>query len=531
MTAHWPLLAALGLYLAITISFVVMSLGMNQGRLIYPLDDTYIHMAIARNAALYQVWGVTPDAFTSSTSSPLWTALLAGAYALFGVQEATPLLLNLCFGVLTVIVAYSLLQRFLTSRRMIAALLLITILSTPLPSLTIAGMEHVLHALLTLVFLALASRLLADRSAPLRGSGLALLLLAPLLASIRYEGLFLVFIVCCLLVVQRRLVLALLLGGAALAPIIAYGSWSLSNGWMFLPNSLLIKSQATQLGMFGVFTPILAGIGRLTLASHILALFLACLVLLRWHRIRRAPMNERTYAAMLFVGVVPIHMMVSSTGWFYRYEAYLQCAGFILVGLFADDMLPWFRQHTQKREQAFYYAQLLLLLSVLSFGYRSIDAIQTTPYAMHDRFLGHIQVAEFLQTYYNHDTIVMNDIGAAAFFTDARIIDLYGLGNMEPYLFRQDPSGYTKYDVEAWIGQRGAPVAILQIQWSEVQPLIPDTWELLGIWRSPRNVIFGDTTIGMFAVEPQARDLLLQRLHEYTSQLPGELQVELRARE
>ena len=37
---------------------------------IYPLDDTYIHMAIAKNFADFNCWGIDKYKFSSTTSSP-----------------------------------------------------------------------------------------------------------------------------------------------------------------------------------------------------------------------------------------------------------------------------------------------------------------------------------------------------------------------------------------------------------------------------------------------------------------------------
>ena len=65
----------------------------------YALDDAYIHMAVARSLARHGVWGVTPYAFTSSTSSLAWPLLLALADLVVGVRAATPLVLNLAFAV------------------------------------------------------------------------------------------------------------------------------------------------------------------------------------------------------------------------------------------------------------------------------------------------------------------------------------------------------------------------------------------------------------------------------------------------
>src|SRR3974390_3810827 len=66
----------------------------------YPLDDTYIGMAMARNLAFHGVWGVTRYAFSSSGSSPLFVLLLAACYRITGVNEWWPLVLSIGFAVL-----------------------------------------------------------------------------------------------------------------------------------------------------------------------------------------------------------------------------------------------------------------------------------------------------------------------------------------------------------------------------------------------------------------------------------------------
>ena len=42
----------------------------------YPLDDTFIHLAIAKNLALGH-WGITQHAFSNASTSPIYVGLLA----------------------------------------------------------------------------------------------------------------------------------------------------------------------------------------------------------------------------------------------------------------------------------------------------------------------------------------------------------------------------------------------------------------------------------------------------------------------
>src|SRR4051794_39850568 len=92
--AFGPIAGAL-LVLGAFYAFVAYRIArLTQGHLVYALDDAYIHMAIAKNLALHGVWGVQAGTFSASSSSPLWTLLLAGWFRAAGVSDAAPLLMN-----------------------------------------------------------------------------------------------------------------------------------------------------------------------------------------------------------------------------------------------------------------------------------------------------------------------------------------------------------------------------------------------------------------------------------------------------
>ena len=68
---------------AVIESYVLQHTG---GTFMYPLDDTFIHMALARNLSYHGNWGMNPYEFASASSSVLYTLLLAGLFKLFSVQ-------------------------------------------------------------------------------------------------------------------------------------------------------------------------------------------------------------------------------------------------------------------------------------------------------------------------------------------------------------------------------------------------------------------------------------------------------------
>jgi len=189
-----PLAAALlVLFVAVGV-LVAWSCRHSAGHLVYALDDAYIHMAMARNLAEHGVFGVTRYGFTSSSSSPLWTLLLAGLFKLLGPRDWLPLALNVLFAASLLAVADRVLRtQGVRPRSRLLALIAIVVL-TPVPPLVLVGQEHLLHATLTLAFAGLAT---------LAPPGAALLLVAPVLTATRYEGLFLVFIACLVLAARR----------------------------------------------------------------------------------------------------------------------------------------------------------------------------------------------------------------------------------------------------------------------------------------------------------------------------------------
>jgi len=230
----WPAAAVTLVYLAVVCALLVAGVGHTDGHLIYPLDDAYIHMSVARNLSEHLVWGVTLHAFSSSTTSPLWTAILAAAFAVGGVSERAPLALNVVAGTILIFCLFGLLRRDAAPRAAFPYLVAV-VAATSLPALTLLGMEHVLHTLLTVLFVFLSAEVLAHPENGQRSR--LLLLLAALLPIVRYEGVFAIALVCLFLLLQRRFRYAVTLGLAGALPLLVYGCISMSHGWYLIPRS------------------------------------------------------------------------------------------------------------------------------------------------------------------------------------------------------------------------------------------------------------------------------------------------------
>jgi hypothetical protein len=257
---EWPLVLAAGFFIA-GLAFALWKVGQQTGgTLVYGLDDAYIHMAIAKNLARHGLWGVTPFHFSSSSSSLLWTALLGLAYFLTGVRDATPLVLNVALAFGTLIVADRYLTRWGAPIGLRVTALVGLVVACPLAGMVVLGMEHILHILLTIWFAGAAiDRLVAAAQGqrPSTRETTTLFVLGMLLATSRYEGLFLVAIVGLAFAIQGRWAFGVLLGAASSLPTILFGAISMMNGWLFFPNSLLLKAGGEDISLVtALFKPI-----------------------------------------------------------------------------------------------------------------------------------------------------------------------------------------------------------------------------------------------------------------------------------
>ena len=241
----WPPVTCTLCYYAVLCVLLKLGTQHTQGEIIYPLDDTYIHMAVAKNFVEHHVWGITQYAFSSSTTSPLWTALLAVGYLLWGPNQLLPLILNTIIGTILIFCLFGLFRSNLGPQA--AFVVLITVLSvTSVPALTLTGMEHLLHILTTIIFVHLSVGVITQVEES-RTQRRSLLLVASLLPLIRYEGVFGIATVCLFFCLQRRFRYAFALGAVAAMPLLLYGAVSIFHGWLPIPNSVLMKLRRLEL--------------------------------------------------------------------------------------------------------------------------------------------------------------------------------------------------------------------------------------------------------------------------------------------
>ncbi len=511
---HLPVIVTLScLWLTLVVCFVAI-LVINSGHMTYTLDDIYIHMSISRNLNEYSVFGVTRYEFSSSSSSPIWNLVISAAFLLVGVTDMVPLLLNVILASVAVVVVYGFLKDRDMSQRYITAILLSFVFFTPIPGLVFTGMEHIFHIILSLIFVVLSSRVLTAEDSPSR-QFMLLFVVTFFASAIRIESVFLVLPVALLFFLKRRWAPGIIVLYMAAVPWIVYGLVSIQNGWLLLPNSLLVKS-IDALGI-GVSWYLIRSIVSLLISPHLIVLLCAAIYLRRyqgfWH--------IENITNFIFVISCLIHLLLGNVGSFFRYEAYLVALGIFIVSIqghrfFSELNLPSLRD--RKIDFSFdrkhLYGLGIIALFLAPLAGRGALCIFWTPVASNNIYSQQYQMALFLDRFYTGDVILMNDIGYANYLTDIICIDKWGLGTLDAGLFLINGT-MSEDNLEFIAEEHGVKVAILYLD-----QYIPDDWEIVGYWTIRNNVVVYNSTVAFIAVLPSEKERLINSLIQFSSFLP-----------
>lgn len=530
-------LAAVSILLFCVTSIEIVVLTNTHWTIAYPLDDTFIHMALAKNIAFHGNWGINGTEFGSASSSPLYSVILSVFFKLFGTHTSIPLILNI---VAAVFLLYAL-DKWLkknglnTKNRFFVALA--AIIFTPLPVLVISGMEHTLQCVFVFLFFTnFLKWLYPDENATFKSIPVTLLITAMCLISIRYEDIFIVFIACLFLLFRKKIKQAFLLGGIALIPVIVFGLYSVSKGSYFLPNSVLLKADRLGPGISGLFAYLQAIVtdkltvihavtgspspkpGISQLASQQLLLIIPVLYLFFRRKLEK---NEqlKNYFFILFM-TVALHLTFAATGWFYRYEGYLFFATTILIGtLFCiENPFVWKAESLVTRV----WAVILTVFLMMPVGFRSIVAFVKAKRACLNIYEQQYQMGSFLHKFYEGVPAAVNDIGAVSFMTNSENLDLWGLGSIEVARSKKNHT-YNPDFLDRLTKEKKVKLAVIYDSW--FTPDLLSRWKRVATWTISDNVICGDSVVTFYAIDQDDAVELGNNLKHYESALPKEVKV------
>lgn len=519
------LVVAVAFFVVTVLALAALSRRANDGHLVYALDDAYIHMAIARNVAEHGVFGISSSEFSSASSSPLWTMLLASIDIAAGDAEWTPLALNLLFGALALVVAFLLAGDAGIGGLRLPLLLGAIVLLTPMAPMAMVGMEHLLH-LCAALFLLYALWPFLGRGGKRRSSPFLLCAAALLAVGARYESLFLVAAALIVLAArgQWRGLIACTVGAAI--PVGIFGIFSVAHGQYFLPNTLLLKSGFPHLGNAVAVAKRLGIDGFKTLAysPHLYVLVIA-LVALFWRGWAAGkPYDRRNLPAIIVVAAAILHVQFARTGWFYRYEAYL-------VGLSVMALAIGIARIDSARVRVSFRSRSIatmacLAVTLLVAGYplarRAAACHAKTVQATRNIYQQQYQMGRFLHRYYEGEAVAANDVGAINYLARIDCLDLWGLASHE--VARRMRNGcYDTGAISEIADERGVRIALVYEPLFARQCSLPGDWTPVGSWTIRNNVVCGGTTVTFFAIDQAEVGPLAAHLESFAGELPPEV--------
>ena len=507
---------------------LAVGLAKTNGHFAYSLDDPYIHMAMAKNIVRHGVWGVTKHFFSSTSSSPLWTILLSVVYFITGVRVLTPFILNILIALTYLFWIYKVFLKESHNKIFLFITLTSIILFMSLPALVFMGLEHVLHSFLTLMFVYYSVSDICGEEKGYTKNFKLLLLLGPFTVMARYEALFLLFIVCCLYFLRRRFKEPLILFAVSVTPIVVFGLLSLSKGWYFFPNSVMLKGTSPDLSFSGIiefFNSAFDKIIRNTYLTRLLVVvsLLAALIF----KVRKTIWTKPFLAAVIYVFVLVTHVHFAGIGTVQRYVGYLTSMGIFLTAYL---LFNYFKSvklkisanlKSLKPKDFFIYITFFVFVFIMPYDaqntyYSLFNVAKSTKNIYEQQY----QMARFIKIYYDKQSVALNDIGAVNFYADVYCVDLWGLANMFIASERLEDKFSIK-SMDLATRSKNAKLAIIYDGWYiPFFGALPKEWRKIAEWMIHDNVVCGGNVVAFYALSEDEAPILQEKLKLFDSKLP-----------
>ncbi len=479
----------------------------NVGVFEYPLDDVYIHLAVAEQIA-GGGYGVNPGEFSSPASSPLYPLLLT-PFAGTEAQRLLPLLWNL----VGLAASAALFGRLLWQAGLRAAPALALAAAAPvvlnMAGLAVTGMEHSLHMAASLAIVSgLFDFLKTGRVSPLLVGGI---FFAP---ALRPEGVALALASAGTVALRGRWGVGLALALLGLAPQVAFAAFLAALGLEPMPSSVLTKLGAGETSStFSWLRLDLSSLaGQALFALTILAALAAPLA-------RRAGAPAAAWLASVAALAGAAHLLAGRVGWLNRYEPY--AIAVVAAGLVVAVAALGAAQRRVFGAAAF------VVCAGLTWHY----AVLGFPLVTANPIVIHLQQAQMARFAHDHAKVpvAVNDLGWVSWTNPFPVLDLWGLASGEARRIRMSvpPPGWAGPLAEA----HGVELAMLYD--SDLGEAVGADWVPLGRLEldhdAPRMValgtrgrifLIGGFRVSFYATSPEAVPALHAALERWVPTLP-----------
>ncbi len=401
----------------------------------FPLDDAWIHLQFARNLAEGSGFSYNPGVPVAGSTAPLWTLLLAAAFAVTGPSIAVVKVIGVATTVAAALVTRAAALAWGASAPAALAAALAMLWSGPLAWGSLSGMEVPLASLLV------AAALWAHA----RGRLLSTALFAALAPLARPESIVLLpLLAVSTTPIVRRCGVFVGLATIVLAPAVAF---SLATVGAPVPATAAAKIEGGLLGwLSGVHEPLVRlflarpwqfareWIGWLWMTHALLPIVLAPAVIVVWRRVGPAlgvPALALIAHPFAMALLAPYRGPAFQEG---RYSAHVLPLAFIVI---AAALGPTWTRRRRVIAAAWLALSLVSLAPAATryaWGVQNINAMQ-------------VRLGQWVaQNVPRHARLALNDVGAIAYVSRRPVLDLMGLVTPEviPYR-RQGEDGIIRF--------------------------------------------------------------------------------------
>src|SRR5262249_6614239 len=112
--------------------------------------------------------------------------------------------------------------------------------------------------------------------------------------------------------------------------------------------------------------------------------------------------------------------------------------------------------------------------------------------------------------------------GAISYLGDVRLLDLFGLADLEVGRLKLE----RRYDTRAireLARARGVKVAVVYDEWFDKMGGVPREWGRAGEWTITHNVVCGSDSVTWYAVDRAEAAPLIQHLRDFSTRLPPDV--------
>lgn len=410
----------------------------------YACDDAYVHLALARQMAdppADAQPGSAAARAMSETTSPIWTALLAGIARLAPPKTAAdgssvpnwvprlaPLILNLAIaGLLVLLLGHALRLDVLSSAGMFVRLLLVAVFM-PIPLLVLTGMEHLAHAFVLMLAVASGVEVIERERLAARRVLFSMVWMA-LAVGLRYESLAVLLALVLWAWIRRRLRRVVALGFAGLGVAVGIAAYVATHGQPWLPEPLRARllGGAVDGSAWGrLFVDRAVTNLQQALVPAALIAIAAAMLWSRREQQSSPDAEDRIRVGWLFVVLVAgaIHVLAGRMDEPFRHTAYLVPLGVVAIvrALANRPGAKWAPSAPVGLRHAVMAVFCLLPLSVAAVP--AVKAAWYAPEAGRRVYAINRLMASFVRTYFPESVVASNEPGVLRYETQALTLNL-----------------------------------------------------------------------------------------------------------